>query len=128
MLLGLVQDNDIKLILFKMRISNMFENQLHVENHLLSTQLDYNTGSSGIGGGGGAGMMMMNHHTPSIRSNEKMVLSLYCHIFTQLVQSIVHGNKDIDAMQDAVDRKTIVEHSHVSELSTLYCVWRNVFC
>jgi hypothetical protein len=94
----MVQDNDIKLILFKMRISNMLENQLQVENQL-SAQLDFNGG------------MMTN--TTAGRSNEKAVLSLYCQIFNRLVQSIVNGNKDIDAMQEAVDRKTVVEHSHV---------------
>lgn len=97
-LLGMAQDNEIKLILSKMRIPTILENQVRAE----TSQMNY---------------LEMNAGAASSKSTEKNVLDFYCEILTSLLNNSTGDTtiteRNLDATQDALERKAIVDHSHV---------------
>ncbi len=101
-LLGIAQDNEIKLILSKMRIPTILENQVRAEtNQMNYLEINYST-------------------TNSNKSTEKHILEFYCEILSSLLNNSINDTtiteRNLDATQDALERKAIVDHSHVSLL------------
>jgi hypothetical protein len=114
-LLGMAQDNEIKLILSKMRIPTILENQVRAE----TSQMNY---------------LEVNAAANSNKSTEKNVLDFYCEILSSMLNNSSGDNtiteRNLDASQDALERKAIVDHSHVRLLSywvqiTIILCWDN---
>lgn len=107
-LLGMAQDAEIKLILSKMRIPAIVENQVRAETNQLN-YLEVNANVSG-------------------KSSEKALLELYCDILSSQLSNYTPGSsnmalmeRNLDATQDALERKAIVDHSRVSNSIVLLC-------
>jgi hypothetical protein len=111
-LIGIAQDNEIKMILSKMRIPIILENQMKNENNDLS--LLSNNPSS-----------LPPTTTPLFltgKTIDKDLLILYSDSLIKIITKSLSmdgaGNEitdeNLDATQEILDRKAIVEHSHVS--------------
>jgi hypothetical protein len=88
-LLGIAQDNEIKLILSKMRIPTILENQFLME----TSQMNY---------------LELNSTTANKTDDRNSVLDLYCEVLTSLLNS-----SGSDVSQAALEKKAVVRHSHV---------------
>jgi hypothetical protein len=98
-LIGVAHDNEIKVILSKMRIPMIIENQIKFENSELKL----------LGND-------RNELVAVTKTAEKDLLTLYSEALIKLLtKSSIEGISDenVDASQDIIDRKSIVEHSHV---------------
>ena len=107
-LIGIAHNQEIKLILFKMRIPIILENQMKNENNQDLLLINGNSSSTAP--------------PPLLTSKlEKELLMLYSDCLIKLLTKSTmedHGitDENIDASQEILDRKAIVEHSHVSLL------------
>jgi hypothetical protein len=98
-LIGVAHDNEIKVILSKMRIPMIIENQIKFENSELKL----------LGND-------RNEPVAVTKTAEKDLLTLYSEALIKLLtKSSIEGitDENVDASQEIIDRKAIVEHSHV---------------
>lgn len=95
-LIGIAHDKEICQILSKMRVETIINNQLRSEN-----------GTTAWGDS--------NHAMGAV--SEKALLAFYCSILSEAIATnVAVSERHLDATQEALTRKSVVDKSHVSHL------------